>query len=225
MHIEPGVVVNAKMILSYGTAAFACGFLIKEAIDSIIEESAMALLIRGALATLLVLCFFEVLPHYAVGVSEVHLILGSTLFLFFGAPAAAIGLAGGLLLQGLFFAPFDLPQYAVNITTLLAPLFAMRFLAGKIIGDDRPYVSIKYSQALQLSVVYQGGIVSWVAFWALYGQGFSAANLAQIASFGLAYSSIILIEPLIDLGALAGAKALNRHKTPALFEKRLYSAA
>ena len=225
MHIEPGVVENAKMILSYGTAAFACGLLIKEAIDSIIEESAMALLMRGMLATLLVLCFFEGLPHYPVGVSEVHFILGSTLFLFFGATAAAIGLAGGLLLQGLFFAPFDLPQYAINITTLLAPLFAMRFLAGKIIGDDCAYVSIKYSQALQLSVVYQGGVISWVAFWALYGQGFGAANLAQIASFCAAYSTIILIEPLIDLGALAGAKALKHMKTTALLEKRVYSPA
>ena len=37
--------------------------------------------------------FFEVLPHAPVGVSEVHLILGSTLFLILGAAPAAIGLA------------------------------------------------------------------------------------------------------------------------------------
>ena len=49
--------------------------------------------------------FFEVFPHEPVGVSEVHLILGSTLLLMFGAGAAAIGLAFGLLVQGLFFAP------------------------------------------------------------------------------------------------------------------------
>jgi ABC-type Co2+ transport system permease subunit len=40
-----------------------------------------------------------------VGVSEVHLILGTTLLLIFGAAPAAIGLAAGLLVQSLFFAP------------------------------------------------------------------------------------------------------------------------
>ena len=53
-----------------------------------------------------------------------HLILGSTLLLLFGAGAAAIGLAVGLLIQGLFFAQFDLPQYGMNVTTLLLPLGA-----------------------------------------------------------------------------------------------------
>ena len=41
--------------------------------------------IRIVRATILVFCFFEVLPHYRVGVSEVHLIFGALLFLVFGA--------------------------------------------------------------------------------------------------------------------------------------------
>ena len=53
-----------------------------------------------ALATGAVLTFFQLLPHPPVGVSEVHLILGSTLFLVLGAGPAALGLALGLLLQG-----------------------------------------------------------------------------------------------------------------------------
>jgi hypothetical protein len=55
--------------------------------------------------TLLVFSFFEVLPHHAVGVSEVHFILGSTLYLIFGAGPAAIGLALGLLIQGVLSSP------------------------------------------------------------------------------------------------------------------------
>src|SRR3546814_10151954 len=90
-----------------------------------------ALALRSVATTALVFSFFEVLPHYPVGVSEVHLILGSTLFLIFGAGAASIGLAAGLLLQGLFFAPFDLPQYGINVTTLLVPLFAVSLLARR----------------------------------------------------------------------------------------------
>ena len=133
---------------------------------------------------MLVFVFFEVLPHVPVGVSEVHLILGTTLFLLLGAAPAAIGLAAGLLVQGLFFAPFDLPQYGMNVTTLLVPLFAIHLLARRVVPATTAYVDLGYSQVLKLSVAYQGGIVAWVAFWAIYGQGFSAANLASIGTFG-----------------------------------------
>jgi hypothetical protein len=47
------------------------------------------------------------------------------------------------------------------------------------------------------------------AFWAFYGAGFGAENLAQIAAFGGAYMSVILIEPVLDLGMLAVAKTLR----------------
>jgi hypothetical protein len=155
----------------------------------------------------------------------VHLILGSTLLLLFGVAPAAIGLAAGLLAQGLLFAPADLPQYGINVTTLLAPLFATAALARRIIPPHTAYVDISYRQALQLSVTYQGGIVAWVAFWALYGQGIGADNLQQVATFGAAYMSVVLLEPLIDLAVLAAAKALNRLKGSIALEKRLYECA
>jgi hypothetical protein len=183
------------------------------------------LTLKSLLTTFLVFCFFQVLPHHPVGVSEVHLILGSTLFLIFELAPAAIGLAAGLLLQGLLFAPFDLPQYGINVTTLLVPLFAMSALAQKIIPANTAYKDVTYAQTLKLSTAYQGGIVAWVAFWAIYGQGFGAENLAQVASFGLAYMSVILIEPLVDLGVLAGAKALHGLRGSALVNQRLYTAA
>ena len=164
-------------------------------------------------------------PHYPVGVSEVHLILGSTLFLLFGAAPAAIGLALGLLLQGLFFAPFDLPQYGMNVTTLLVPLFALGAVAQKIIAPATPYVELKYRQALALSTTYQAGIVGWVAFWAFYGHGFTAENFSAIATFGGAYMLVIIVEPLADLAVLAIAKALHSLKGNPLLERRLYSAA
>ncbi|MCB1488694.1 MAG: energy-coupling factor ABC transporter permease, partial [Bauldia sp.] len=112
MHIEPGVVDGAKIILSYATAAVSLGLAAKLSADTVRNDGGVtALASRSVVTTALVFCFFEVLPHYPVGVSEVHLILGSTLYLMFGAGPAAIGLAAGLLLQGVFFAPFDLPQY------------------------------------------------------------------------------------------------------------------
>ena len=226
MHIEPGVVDGAKIFLSYGTAAASLGLAAQMWRNTMRNGgNVSALLMRSVVTTALVFCFFQVLPHFAVGVSEVHFIFGSTLFLLFGAGPAAIGLAAGLLIQGVFFAPYDLPQYFINITTLIIPLWAMSQLAKRIIPAHTPYVEIKYRQALALSTAYQGGIVCWVAFWAFYGKGFGAENLAAVSSFGAAYMSVIILEPLADLAVLALAKTIAPYASSPTLYRRLYHAA
>ena len=225
MHIEPGIVEGPKIILSYVTAGGAGLYGLHTAWQAIKDRGVLALLSRSVATTALVLVFFQVFPHYPVGISEVHLILGSTLFLLFGAAPAAIGLAGGLLVQGLFFAPFDLPQYGMNVTTLLVPLFALQFVAHRVIAPQTPYVQLRYRQALALSTTYQAGIVSWVAFWALYGEGFAGHTVADIATFGAAYLTVIIVEPLADLAVLAAAKGLHRAKDSLLLERRLFNPA
>ena len=132
MHIEAGVVAGAKILLSYGTAAGVLGVTAKLAVDNIKENGLLSLVLKSVLATIIVFCCFEVLPHYPIGVSEVHLILGTTIFLVFGLAPAAIGLALGLAIQGLFFAQFDLPQYGINVTTLLASMFVLNMAMKKI---------------------------------------------------------------------------------------------
>lgn len=225
MHIEPGIVTGAKIVLSYGTAAVSIGLAAKMLFQSLrVERRPVSLALRSLITTGLVFSFFQLLPHQAVGVSEVHLILGSTLLLMFGAGPAAVGLAMGLLIQGLFFAPFDLPQYGMNVTTLLVPLWAMSHLAARIIPAGTAYKDVTYRQALALSTAYQGGTVAWVAFWSLYGQGFTAHNLAAVGSFSVAYLSVILIEPLIDLAVLGAVKSLHSGARRA-FADRLFSAA
>jgi ABC-type Co2+ transport system permease subunit len=225
MHIEPGLVDSSKIFLSYATGAASLAYGAKLAWGTLRQDGALSLLLRALMASALVFSFFEVFPHHPVGVSEVHLILGTTLLLILGAGPAAIGLAAGLLIQGLFFAPFDLPQYGMNVTTLLVPLFATAALARKLIPGQLAYVDIRYAQALKLSLAYQGGIVLWVGFWALYGQGMGAENLGSIGSFGVAYMSVVLLEPLIDLAVLAIAKMLHKLKGSPLVERRLYQAA
>ncbi len=223
--MEPEIVQGTKIVLSYGTAAVSFGIASKLALENIQKSGVLAMAVKSIITTFLVLMFFEVFPHQPVGVSEVHLILGSTLFLIFGAAPATLGLAFGLLIQGLLFAPFDLPQYGMNVTTLLMPLFAMSYLAKKIIPENIAYKDIKYTDALKLSVIFQGGIVTWVAFWALYGQGFGIENLTSVFSFGAAYMSVVILEPLIDLAVLAGAKALNSLQNSSFVENRLYNTA
>jgi len=225
MHIEPGLVDGAKIVLSYATAAVSLGIAAKLAADTVRGSGFGTLVLRSAIATVLAFTFFELLPHAPVGVSEVHLILGSTLFLVFGTGPAALGLALGLLIQGLFIAPFDLPQYGMNVTTLLVPLYGVSLLAKRITPANTPYVELQYRQALALSTAYQGGIVAWVAFWAIYGQGVTVANVTSIATFGAAYMSVILLEPLADLGVLATAKLFRQFRGTRLVQQRVYHAA
>ena len=189
--------------------------------ETLKNSSIAAFAARLFAATLLTIFFFEVLPKFPVGVSEVHFIFGSTLFLLFGLAPAAIGLATGLAIQGLFLAPTDLPQYFMNATTLLIPLFGISWLANQIIAPKTAYVDLSYSQVLKLSAVYQSGIIGWVAFWAFYGQGFGAENISAVMSFGIAYLSVILIEPIVDIAVLTFAKTKKDTAGSSIFASRL----
>lgn len=224
MHIEPGIVVGAKLALGFVTAAGALGYSAKLAREAIRKDGSAALVVRSILATILVFSFFELLPHVPVGVSEVHFILGSTLFLMFGAGPAAFGLALGLLAQGMLLAPADLPQYGMNVTSLLVPLLAVDALARRVIPADTAYKDVTYAQAFKLSTAYQGGVVLWVAFWAVYGQGVGMENLAEIAAFGASYMAVVMVEPLVDLAILAVVKGLHQMEASIAFQPRLYRA-
>ncbi len=227
MHIEPGIVEAAKLPLSYATAVLSAAVIGRAALtpfSGLHREGLAALAVRSLLAALVVLFCFEVLPHRPVGVSEVHLILGSSLYLLFGLMPAAFGLGAGLLVQGVFFAPFDLPQLGMNLTTLLASLFVLHQVAGKVVPRGTAYVDLGYTQVLKLSAAFQGSIVAWVAFWVFFGQGVTKVSLASTALFGAAYLSVILIEPLIDLALLAAAKTLHALQGTPFITPRLYRA-
>ncbi|EHB58739.1 hypothetical protein MycrhDRAFT_1175 [Mycolicibacterium rhodesiae JS60] len=84
-------------------------------------------------------------------------------------------------MQGLFFALFELPQFGMNVTTLLVPLFAPQFVSGQ--------------------------------------------TVASIATFGVAYMAVIIVEPLADLGVPAAAKALRQMKNNPIVERRLFNPA
>ena len=85
MHIEPGLVDGTKLLLSYATATAALAYTAKLAWGMVKHSGAAALLLRSVIASVLVFVFFEVFPPHPVGISEVHLILGTTLLLIFGA--------------------------------------------------------------------------------------------------------------------------------------------
>jgi len=224
MHIEAGVVTGTKMLLSYITSAGVLGITIKLGYDYIKETNFLSFLIKSILATILIFCCFEILPHYPIGISEVHLILGTTTILLFGIAPAAIGLVFGLLIQGIFFAPFDLPQYGINVTTLLASILILNIAIKKIIPPQMAYKDISYTQMLKISIIWEGSIVSWVAFWAFYGQGFGIENLNNIFNFSYAYMGVVLIEPIIDLTVLAAIKIFSNTNCTIFLNKRVHNS-
>ena len=222
MHIEPGVVNGAKIGLSYLTGAAAIALGLKLLIQRMFNStSVLVTAVRCLITTIFVFSFFEVLPQYPLGVSEVHFIFGATLFLFFGAGATAFGLVAGLSLQGILLAPSDLPQLYINISTLLFPLFAVSYISTKIIPANISYTDLKYRQVISLTGIYQGGIILWVAFWCFYGQGFNQETLYNVGIFSLAYSTVIGIECLLDVGLLATLKSYKKRSLPSVFNQRL----
>ncbi len=224
MHIEPGVVNGAKIGFSYltGAAAIAIGLkLLFQRMSN--NTSVLITAVRCLLTTIFVFSFFEVLPQYPLGVSEVHFIFGATLFLFFGAGATAFGLVAGISLQGLLLAPSDLPQLYINISTLIFPLFAVSYISKKIIPANIAYTDLKYRQVISLTGIYQGGIILWVAFWCFYGQGFNQEAFYNVGIFSLAYSTVIGIECLLDVGLLATFKSYKKRSLPYVFNQRLIS--
>ena len=64
----------------------------------------------------------------------------------------------------------------------------------------------------------------WVAFWAFYGRGFGAENVASVLPFGGAYMLVVIIEPLADLGVLAGAKSLRGLSNSPIMQRRVHHA-
>jgi hypothetical protein len=225
MHIEPGIVNGAKIGLSYFTGAAAIAIGLKLLIQRIFNNTSVLLTaVRCLITTLFVFSFFEILPQYPLGVSEVHFIFGATLFLFFGAGATAFGLVAGLSLQGFLLAPSDLPQLYINISTLLFPLFAVSYISKKIIPANIAYTDLKYRHVISLTSIYQGGIILWVAFWCFYGQGFNQETFYNVGIFSLAYSTVIGIECLLDVGLLATLKSYKKRSLPSVFNQRLISA-
>ena len=224
VHIEPGVVNGAKIGLSYLTGAAAIALGLKSLIQRMFNsKSVLVTAVRCLITTIFVFSFFEVLPQYPLGVSEVHFIFGATLFLFFGAGASAFGLVAGLSMQGILIAPSDLPQLYINISTLLFPLYAVSYISKKIIPADIAYTDLKYTHVISLTCIYQGGIILWVAFWCFYGQGFNQETFYNVGTFSLAYSTVIGIECLLDVGLLATLKSYKKRSLPSIFNQRLIS--
>lgn len=191
MHIEPGLIAPAKLTLA---AAVAVPLLLAY-LPPLFKQP--ALLLRTLLAALFFSLFMQAF-HMKAGPSELHFLGAMPLYLSFGFVPTLLGLALGLLLQGLVFEPQDLVHLAVNSLSLMLPLMAVHYgLARRLVHGERP---ITVKTLLQLDSAYYGGVIAMVGFWLAIGQG--ETSVAEWARFAIAYAPVVLLEPLVTLGTL-----------------------
>ena len=200
MHIEPGVVAPAKVILANGAALL----LIANYAKDLIRRP------RNILRTVIAALFFTLGMqsfHLPVGPSELHFVGAMVMYLTLGFIPTLLGFAAGLLLQATLFDPLDMQHLAINSLTLILPLIALHTLRGKHLHNRTTTVS--WGEILKLDAAYYAGVTTMVGFWLMLGE--TQTPLAAWASFALSYAAIVAIEPLITYASIKLLKRLEHH--------------
>ena len=193
MHIEPGLVAPAKVLIANVSALGLLGFYARGLI------SQPAYLIRTLLAALFFSVFMQGF-HLSVGPSELHFVGAMAMYLTLGFLPTLYGFALGLLLQGLVFDPIDLPHLAVNSLSLILPLLAVHYGLGRRLRDAASDRRIGWATIVKLDAAYYTGVTLMVGFWLALAD--VATPFAAWATFAASYLAIVAIEPLVTYGAL-----------------------
>lgn len=201
MHIEPGVIAPAKLILANASAAALLIGQLKGAVR------APAVLLRTLLAAVFFSLFMESF-HMPVGPSELHFVGAMAIYLTLGYFPAMFGFALGLLLQGLLFEPQDLVHLAVNSLSLIVPLMAVHHAVGKRLTEGRRALSWK--EVVRLDGMYYAGVTAMVGFWLMIGE--VETPFLAWARFAASYLGLVLIEPVVTMTAVRLLKRWQGHE-------------
>jgi len=193
MHIEPGYIAHAKVLLANVSAV---GVLSYYAMDLLRRPTDV---VRTLLAALLFSVFMQSF-HVSVGPSELHFVGAMAMYLTLGFLPTLAGFALGLLLQGLLFDPMDLPHLAVNSLSLVLPLIAVHYTLGRKLRDVATGRRVSWASILRLDAMYYSGVTAMVGFWLLIGD--VATPFAAWAAFATSYLAIVAVEPLVTYGAV-----------------------
>lgn len=207
MHIEPGFIIQAKVmganVAAIGLLGFYARRLVKEPFD----------IIKAGLAAIFFSIFMQSF-HMSVGPSELHFIGAMAIYLTLGFVPTLFGFALGLLLQGLIFDPMDIAHLAVNSLSLIVPLITVHFIAGKKLFDGSIKKRLSWKVILKLDAIYYAGVTSMVGFWLLI------ANVETPFSAWLAFASsylvVVAFEPVVTILTL---KVLKRYEDAPVVNK------
>jgi len=197
MHIEPGLIAQFKVMLAN---ASALGMMAYYAKDLIKQPADM---VRTLVAALFFSLFMQSF-HVPVGPSELHFVGAMVMYFTLGFLPTLLGFALGLLLQGLFFEPMDLPHLAVNALTLIVPLIAVHYTLGRKLRHKLSNTAndnkLNWQTILKLDAMYYSGVTAMVGFWLLIAN--VTTPFATWAAFATSYLTIIAVEPFITYGAI-----------------------
>jgi len=205
MHIEPGFVSPLKVMLANVTATGLLGYYGKALIVKPFE------IIKVLLASVFFTVFMQSF-HVSVGPSELHFVGAMAIYLILGFTPTLFGFALGLVLQGMFFAPTDLPHLAVNSLSLILPLVLVHNTAGKKLFDKTSGVVTNWKNIIKLDIIYYTGVTTMVGFWLMIGE--VQTPFAAWLAFATSYLAIVAIEPIISYTLVS---ILKKHEdTPAV---------
>jgi len=191
MHIEPGMLVQAKIVVANVAAS---GILLAYAKDFIKQPED----IFRAVLSALFFTFFMQSFHMPVGPSELHFVGAIFIYLTLGFIPAMFGFSVGLLFQGLMFNPMDISHLAVNSLSLIVPLIAVHFTLGRKIramGTD-----VSWQKILKIDAMYYTGVTFMVGFWLTYSE--LTTPFSAWAAFASSYLVIVAIEPTLTFAML-----------------------
>ena len=204
MHIEPGIIAPAKVALANVAAAGVVAYYARDLLKRPAD------IVRAALAALFFSLFMQGL-HVKVGPSELHFVGAMAIYLTLGFLPTLLGFAAGLLLQGLLFEPMDLPHLAVNSLSLIVPLIAVHYSAGRQLRAALAGRVVSWGAIVKLDAMYYAGVTAMVGFWLLAAE--VATPLAAWAAFASSYLLIVICEPLFTLAVV---RLLKRHENKRL---------
>ncbi|MBF0455907.1 MAG: energy-coupling factor ABC transporter permease [Magnetococcales bacterium] len=200
MHIEPGFVTPAKILIANSAAIGIISYQGRTLLARPTD------LIKVVLAALFFSLFMQSL-HRPVGPSELHFIGASTIYLLFGFTPTLLGFAAGLLLQGVLFDPADMVHLGVNALSLMLPLILVHKTGGRKLLDRSMGSRLCLSALFKLDAVYYGGVTAMVGFWLLISE--VPTTFSAWGAFVGSYVVIVLLEPFVTFGLLRGLKKLE----------------
>lgn len=204
MHIEPGFVQPAKVVMANAGAATVLVWAAKEQIKD--WAKAPWTLVKTGLAAVAFTVFMQSFSA-PVGPSELHFTGAMVIYLTLGFWPALMGFAMGLLVQGLVFSPWDLVHLGVNSLSLMLPLIAVHFTLGKALFDENAKRRLNFATMVKLDAMYYAGVTSMVGFWLLVG-GTETAFTAWL-TFAASYLVIVAAEPLLTFAVVGGLKKIQ----------------
>lgn len=205
MHIEPGFVQPAKILLANAGALTVAAWAAKE---HLIADLAAApwKLAKTAVAAVAFSVFMESFAM-PVGPSELHFVGAMAMYLTLGFVPTLLGFGIGLAFQGLLFSPWDLAHLGVNSLSLMLPLIALHYTIGRKYFDENLKQRLSWAKIVKMDAVYYSGVTGMVGFWLWFGG--SQTAFADWAAFASTYLAVVALEPVLTWGVISGLKKVQ----------------